>query len=158
MSDIKKISTAFVDNNIALNIFSRKFKQKYINSCIEFLKQFVINKTNKDIIIKDLLRYYKSWDLYALSVLYLKFLGYIFHTGFYDSKIIIKFSQLLLVNISPDPKNRLSIDDIKRLYKDIFFIFFSTINYLELINNFKYKSIPVQKILKEMSVLYTKPS
>ena len=29
-------------------------------------------------------------------------------------------------------------------------------NYLELINNFKYHNIPIKKMKKEMSILYTK--
>ena len=156
LSDIEKISTKYVDNNIALNIFSREFKQNYTNFCIEFLKQF-ISKNDNNKIIKYLLTFYKTWDLYALSILYLKFIGYIFHTGFYDSKIIINFSQLLLINISPDPRNRLSIDNIKSLYKEIFYINESLDNYLELINNFKYDTIPVKKINTELSILY-KPS
>jgi len=154
LSDIKKIVTDYVSNNIALDIFSKKFKLKYANTCIEYLKKFIIK--DKDYIIKELLDYHNSWDLYALSILYLKFFNYMFHNGFYDSKIIIKFSQLLLINISPDPNNRASIDDIKLLYKEIFYMDETTKNYLELINNFKYYNIPIHKIEEELSILYAK--
>ena len=164
-SDIQNIVSEYVSNNIGLNIFSHNFKLQYANACIEYLKQFVTdknnknnknNKTDKNDIIKELLLFYKSWDLYALSILYLKFFGYIFHNGFYDSKIILKFSQLLLINISPDPRKRLSIKNIKLLYKEIFYMNETSKNYLELINNFKYHNIPIKKMKKEMSILYTK--
>jgi len=154
LTDIEKIANDYVDNNIALHIYSNNFKKKYTKSCIDYLKQFV-SKNDKNI-ITNLLGFYKSWDLYALSVLYLKFIGYIFNTGFFDSKIIIKFSQLLLTNISPNPNNRIPIERVNLLYKEIFYMHESTKNYLELINNFKYSSLPVKIMLKNLSALPTK--
>ena len=70
--------------------------------------------------------------------MYLKFLDYLFQDGFFQSKFIIQFSQLLLTNISPDPNNRLSVEDTKHKYREIFYIDESTQNYLTFINNFKY--------------------
>ena len=151
LSDIENIVSEYVSSNIGLNNFSHQFKINYAKSCINYLKKFLINKNDKNFIIKELLSYWKSWDLYALSILYLKFFSYIFHNGFYESKIIVKFSQLLLINISPDPRKRLPIDKIKELYRELFYMNESSKIYLQLINNFHYENFPVNKIKKEQS-------
>ena len=156
ISDIKKIVVNYISTNISLSIFSSEFKKEYVNTCINYFKKFI--NYDKNHIIKNLLKFYKTWDLYALNILYLKFFGYFFHNGFYNSIIIVKLSQLLLINISPNPENRLSISDTIRHYKEIFYINESTVNYLELIQNFKYNSIPIDKMKKQLSVLYAKTS
>jgi hypothetical protein len=63
---------------------------------------------------------------------------------------------LLLTNISPNPNNRIPIERVNLLYKEIFYMHESTKNYLELINNFKYSSLPVKIMLKNLSALPTK--
>ena len=104
--------------------------------CIEFLKKY--ENIPGDIVIKELIQYYKTWDQYSLSILYLKFYKIIFINGFFESKFILNFSQLLLTNISPDPNKRLSLYDTLQKYKDIFFINEKPENYLTLINNLKF--------------------
>tara|TARA_B100001093_G_scaffold384215_1_gene369926 strand:- start:2531 stop:3655 length:1125 start_codon:yes stop_codon:yes gene_type:complete len=151
VSDINKIVSEFVLNNSGLNIFSNHFKKNYLNSCIKFLKQYV-NK-DKNYIINKLLKFYKSWDRYSLSILYLKFLDYLFRDGFFESKFIINFSQLLLNNIAPNPNNRLTIQETKKIYLELFYINETTQNYLTLINNFKYDSIHAEKIKSEINAL-----
>ena len=96
---------------------------------------------NKDIVIEELLKHYKTWDIYALSILYLKFYSILFKNGFFESKFIINFAQLLLLNISPDPNKRLESSEILQKYKDIFFINEKPENYLTLINNLNYEMI-----------------
>ena len=150
-SDIDKIVSEFVSNNAGLNIFSSDFRKNYAEACIRFLKKY--ENVDKNIIIIELLKFYKTWDLYSLSILYLKFLNYLFHDGFFESQFIIRFSQLLLANISPDPNNRLSVEDTKQKYREIFYIDESTQNYLTFINNFKYDNAHAQKIKKEINVL-----
>ena len=150
-SDIDKIVNEYVSNNAGLNIFSNDFRKKYTKLCIKFLKKY--ENMNKDTIINELFKFYKTWDLYSLSILYLKFLNYLFRDGFFQSQFIIQFSQLLLQNISPDPNNRLSVEDTKQKYKEIFYIDESTQNYLTIINNFKYDDAHAQKMKKEIDVL-----
>ena len=104
--------------------------------CIDILKKY--ENVNKNIIIKELLTYYKTWDLYSLSILYLKFYAMLFKNGFLKNKFIINFSQLLLINISPDAKKRLSLSDTIQKYEDIFFINEKLENYLTLIKNLNY--------------------
>ena len=91
--------------------------------------------------IKELKSFYKSWDLYALSIMYLKFFKILFSNGFFESKLIIAFSQLLLTNISPNPKNRLSPKDTLIKYKEIMFINEKPKNYFTLIHNLTYNNV-----------------
>ena len=151
LSDINKIASEFVLNNSGLNIFTKNFRKNYLNSCIKFLKQY--QDRDKNYIINKLLKFYKTWDRYSLSILYLKFLDYLFRDGFFESNFIIKFSQLLLINISPNPNNRFTIEDTKKKYKELFYLDESTQNYLTLINNFKYDSIHAEKIKSEINLL-----
>ena len=135
-SDIEKLVEIYVSNNSGLKIFSDSFKQQYKLMCIEFLKKY--ENIPGDIVIKELIQYYKTWDQYSLSILYLKFYKIIFINGFFESKFILNFSQLLLTNISPVPNKRLSLYDTLQKYKDIFFINEKPENYLTLINNLKF--------------------
>ena len=150
-SDIDKIVSEYVSSNAGLNIFSNDFRKNYAKLCNKFLKQY--ESKNKDYIINELLKYYKTWDLYSLSILYLKFLDYLFRDGFFESQFIIQFSQLLLTNISPNPNNRLSTEDTKKKYIEIFYINETTQNYLTFINNFKYDNTHVQKVKNEINAL-----
>ena len=133
LKDIEDLVETYVTYNSGLQIFSKEFKIRYKNMCIDFLKKY--ENVNKNIIIKELLSYYKTWDFYSLSIMYLKFYTMLFKNGFFENKFIITFSQLLLINISPDPRKRLSISDTLQKYKDIFFINEKPENYLTLIKN-----------------------
>jgi len=136
LKDIENLAEIYVTNNSALFIFSDEFKHNYKLMCINFLKKY--ENMNKDIVIEELLKHYKTWDIYALSILYLKFYSILFKNGFFESKFIINFAQLLLLNISPDPNKRLESSEILQKYKDIFFINEKPENYLTLINNLKF--------------------
>ena len=137
LQDIEDLVETYVLHNSALQIFSKEFKRRYKIMCIDVLKKY--ENVNKNIIIKELLTYYKTWDLYSLSILYLKFYAMLFKNGFFENKFIINFSQLLLINISPDPRKRLLLSDTLLKYKDIFFINEKPENYLILIKNLNYK-------------------
>ena len=69
--------------------------------------------------INKLLKGYSSWDNYALSALYLRIIANFFENRFPDSLFLTKFTQLLLQNLSPDPKERLSFDDTIKSFNDL---------------------------------------
>jgi len=127
---------SYIMNNSVLTIFSDEFKEKYKKTGIEYLKKY--ENLNKHETIKQLLSFYKTWDLYSLSIIYLKFFKILFSDGFFDNKLIITFSQLLLYNISPNTNNRNTIKETLTMYKDIFYINEKPENYFTLINNLKY--------------------
>ena len=106
--ELNELATKYVKENKALNKnFSPWFLKKYKEKCIRQLKKYndmpYMNR------IEYLFGYWETFDNYALSIMYLKFLRYININGFLDNHFIIFFSKLLLKNIDPNPDNRLTI-------------------------------------------------
>ena len=90
------------------------------------MKQF-INKSNI-FVIRELIKYNNTWDMYSLSVLYLKVIykrerDYVERDRYQDStnkSISNILSQLFLLNINPDPRKRLSFEATKKLLYRLF--------------------------------------
>jgi hypothetical protein len=107
-SNVDNIVSELIRNNHILNIFSDSIKQKYYDDGILFLNKF-INKRIDEIILEMIL-YFKSWDNYALSILYLQIIIKIYQSiKNKNNKFIIDFMKLLLKNISFHPNKRLSL-------------------------------------------------
>ncbi len=140
---ISNLVNKYVSNNIGFSGLSNKFKERYIQSTIEFLNKYI--NMNKNDVFAELISFYKTWDLYALSIMYLKFLKVLFIDGFIDSKFIIAFTELLLNNVSPFPYNRPSVAEIQSRYTDIFYINEKPRDYFTLINNISYKNFTKTK-------------
>ena len=96
-------------------------------------------------VIKELITFNKTWDLYALSIMYLKFFKILFLDGFFESKLITSFSQLLLTNISPNPLYRLSPIDTQKNYRALMYINEKPKNYFTLIENLNYDIVKQTK-------------
>ena len=128
---IRDMVNTYVDNNSGLKVFSQNFKDNYKEACITFLSELI----NLDAMsaIKVLLKYYTTWDLYALSIMYLKFLKQLFTNGFFDNSFIIAFSKLLIQNISPNPNDRYDTKKTQVIYSHIFYINEKPSSYLTLI-------------------------
>ena len=106
--ELTDIAEKYVMENKALNKnFSPWFLKKYKEKCIRQLKKY--NEIDYMKRIKHLFNYWETFDNYALSIMYLRFLKYININGFLDNYFIKFFSKLLLKNIDPNPDNRLSI-------------------------------------------------
>ena len=128
IDELKEIAKKCVEGNKALQKnFSPDFLKKYENKCFNQLKKY--NNLPYEKRLKDLIDYWKTFDNYALAVMYLKFLRYINIDGFVDNQFIIFFSKLLLKNIDPNPDNRLSL--IETIHT------FNTFLYQKNINNIK---------------------
>jgi hypothetical protein len=133
-SNIEFIANRFVDANTALNIFSEKFKKDYKIACIKELEKFI--KIPKQKTIDELFNHWPTWDNYSISIIYLKIIDFISQKGFYQNKLIIRLSQVLLDNINPNSKKRKSIDETITLYRDLFYIDENVVNYDLMIDNF----------------------
>jgi serine/threonine protein kinase len=128
---IKNTVNIYVKNNSAFNALSDEFREKYITASINYFTKFI--KFDSATTIIQLLDFFKTWDLYSLSIMYLKFFNKLFKKGYFQNNFIISFSQLLLQNISPFPENRYSPSDTQKKYTDIFFINEKPHNYTILI-------------------------
>ena len=110
-SEIKQIAKVVTKYNIAITKnFSPEFQKKYEELCYNQL--IVYKNTSKSLnkIVQEILRHYKTWDNYGLSMLFLNFFKYFkSENGYIKNDFITLFSELLLKNIHPDPDKRLDI-------------------------------------------------
>ena len=117
--DLNSIIDEYISNNPAFFNFSKNFMKKYKEKCFHQLKYYNRFESNERIL--TILKYWNTWDNYALSILYLKFLRYLNIGGFDNNKFTIYFSQFLLHNINPNPEERLSLDDTKYEFNKFLF-------------------------------------
>ena len=134
--DVKQIAKTYVKHNKGLVSFSAHFHQEYLQACETHLRTYVGQDKKKT--IDRLLAFYPTWDNYALSILYLKTLAFMFPQGFHKNSLILYFSQMLLYNIHPDPAKRYSLAETKQRFKDIFFLEEDVDNYVDFIETFAY--------------------
>jgi hypothetical protein len=113
---ITEIINKFVEN--MTHVFKEQDKQISINNCKQFMEQF-INK-NKFIIIDKLLSYYNTWDNYGVSILYLYLVENIIKGYKTQPRFMRKFQDILYLNVSQNPQNRLSINETILKFKDLF--------------------------------------
>ncbi len=109
---MRTLAKMYTQNNIVLKVFSPSFQKKYEEECYYELSKYI--GKDSDAVINRILKYWPTWDNYALSLLYIKLIYYLIRN---DSGNIIKnefvsfFIELCLQNIHPNPKKRLSIGD-----------------------------------------------
>jgi serine/threonine protein kinase len=123
--------------NKGLFIFSQGFISRYRELAINTYKKYVNMPAEN--IVTELIKNCNTWDNYSLSVLFLSIINCISNEGFTDNKLIKNFSELLLLNIHPNAAKRLSFDDTKKMYKNIFLLDESIAGYESLLNNFDKK-------------------
>ena len=110
--DMRKLARDYTSNNIVLRAFSPSFQKKYEAECYYELSKYI--GKDSDAVIDRILKYWNTWDNFALSLLYIKLIYYLIRN---DSGKVIKnefvsfFIELCLQNIHPNPKKRLSIQD-----------------------------------------------
>ena len=130
------IATLYTKSNSALSIFSPNFRKMYFEDCKKVIERY-IGKPRKEV-ITTLIGMHKTWDNYSLSVMYLKSFRYLFSEGFHRNPMIIHFSQILLLNISPDFGKRLSIEETKKKFSDIFYVDGDVQDYMDLVESVDY--------------------
>jgi serine/threonine protein kinase len=136
LTDIKEISSEYVRNNKALDIFSDEFRGNYLLACETYLTRYV--GMDKQKTIELLFSFNNTWDNYSLSILYLKTFSLMFPRGFHKNTLILYFSQILLYNIHPDPSKRYSLEKTKHLFNDVFYMEGEIDDYIHLLSEFDY--------------------
>ncbi len=134
LEELKNLAKIYVENNKGINkIFSPKFLKRYERSCLDQIKMY--SQIKFDERVKFLMNYWNTWDNYALSVTYLRFLRYLAINGFYENSFIKFMGKLLIQNIHPNPEKRLSLIDSTHTF-----------------NGFLYKEqIDIQSTFEELS-------
>ena len=136
LKSIQKIAKEVTKHNKGLTIFTKKFHEEYEKSCVSALEPY-INKP-VDSTISSLIKNYRTWDNYGLSILYLRLMEFLFGNHFFKNKLIIMFSQLLLLNIHPDPKKRKTLEETIDTYNAIFYKDEQITDYKNLISDLNY--------------------
>lgn len=116
---LKDLATRYTKNNNALVSFSEEFRKQYIDLTYSLLKRY--NKIPFKGRIKYLIRGWTTWDNYSLSILYLKFLYFLTksqNNKALDNNFVKFMSQLLLKNIHPNFKRRLSVINTKKAFDE----------------------------------------
>jgi len=112
LETISNMINLHINVNPCFELFSQNLKNIYFNKCFMFGKDYIdIQGETRDNNIKKLVSGYKTWDNYGVSALYLRILQLSYKNKIPKSTFLIEFTKLLLQNISPDPKDRLSFKD-----------------------------------------------
>ena len=134
-SEVIRVANKSVNNNKTLKIFSDKFVNNFKQLNIQYFLQFK-DKTKKEILEKLITpSIYKTWDNYALSILYLRCFEYIFSNGFTNSSLLLEMSQILLENINPVPSKRNSINETSQKINNLLKLKLSKDNLKGIINS-----------------------
>jgi serine/threonine protein kinase len=119
-ADVEAICETYVNANDALTMFSKGFRTRYLKACIHQCNQWVGMK--RDAACVGLISGWRTWDNYSLSVAYLQIIAFISENGFVDNHIIVKYVEILLMNVHPDPERRKTVTDTKRAFTDMFYM------------------------------------
>jgi hypothetical protein len=90
----------------------------YESSIVTYLQQFLT--MTKEESIQTILKYYKTWDNFSLSIMYLNIIKTIFFKEKKENVFLLNFTGLLIRNINANPEKRLSIEKTKETYKTLF--------------------------------------
>lgn len=145
--DVEEIAELHTEGNRALDAFSAEFKDNFKQLLLMELKGFVGVKRNK--VIKMMLDSHETWDNYSLSVMFLRILTLLFPTDDHKNNLVILFSQILLMNIHPNPSRRLTIQDSQKKFNDIFMMDGDVEGYLNLARNFELSKINTTRRIEQ---------
>ena len=134
---LKKLIDECVDSNTAFTIFSPEFLEKYKQLCFETMEH-LIDKPRK-YVIHECLKFWSTWDNYALSISYFQIIQFISSSGFTSNAFLLSFSKILLGNVHPDPSRRSNYTTTRYAYKSIFYQETSIRDFELLVDNFDFE-------------------
>lgn len=126
-----------VDSNVVFGIFSADFLERYKKTCFETMEH-LIDKPRR-YVIHECLKFWNTWDNYALSMSYFQIIQFISSSGFTSNAFLLSFSKILLGNVHPDPSRRSNYTTTRYEYKSIFYQETSIRDFELLVDNFDFK-------------------
>tara|TARA_Y100001958_G_C21248295_1_gene580817 strand:+ start:4147 stop:5205 length:1059 start_codon:yes stop_codon:yes gene_type:complete len=133
--DIEIIANDFCTSNSSLLFFSPEFYDRYRNSCLFYLKQFI--GIDRDTVINKLIGYWKTWDCFAANTMFIDVFRKVFQKYVHNNKMFVSLMELLVTNISPNPEKRLTPDECIKQFNKCFFLEEDTNNYINLISDLR---------------------
>ena len=134
---LQQLIDEYVDSNTAFTIFSPEFLEKYKKLCFETMEH-LIDKPRK-YVIHECLKFWSTWDNYALSISYFQIIQFISSSGFTSNAFLLSFSKILLKNVHPDPSRRSNYTTTRYEYKSIFYQETSIRDFELLVDNFDFE-------------------
>lgn len=141
---LQQLIEEYVDSNAAFTIFSPEFLEKYKKRCFQTMEH-LIDKPRK-YVIRECLKFWTTWDSYALSISYFQIIKFISSMGFTSNTFLISFSKILVGNVHPDPSRRSNYTTTRYKYKSIFYQETSIREYELLIDNFDFESFKSESV------------
>jgi hypothetical protein len=133
---LQQLIDEYVDSNTAFTIFSPEFLEKYKKLCFVTMEH-LIDKPRK-YVIHECLKFWSTWDNYALSISYFQIIQFISSSGFTSNAFLLSFSKILLKNVHPDPSRRSNYTTTRYEYKSIFYQETSIRDFELLVDNFDF--------------------
>lgn len=159
LEEIRQLCKKYVTENRGLDVFSENFKKEYYKRAVQSLSKYA-DYTSKDTVIAELIQHYKTWDNYSISILYLRILYAIFQGKYPNNSFIVSFSELLTLNIHPNPLKRKSLRDSLKIFHKLFYNSKNPENYMKLLTNFSFDRKIAMKSIKAddtaLEMLYNK--
>jgi len=149
----ERIAEEYVATNKGLQMFSKSFVDDFREACNRrVLDALDVARsdslaTRKRGIIDGLIKSYDTWDNYAISIIYLRYVHLLFASGFPENQFYIQFSQLLLRNIHPDPTMRFSIADTRQRLYELFYLNEDADTYIKMIEDIELDLRDVKTII-----------
>jgi serine/threonine protein kinase len=141
---LQQLIDEYVDSNTAFTIFSPEFLEKYKKLSFEMMEH-LIDKPRK-YVIHECLKFWSTWDNYALSVSYFQIIQFISSSGFTSNAFLLSFSKILLGNVHPDPSRRSNYTTTRYEYKSIFYQETSIRDFELLVDNFDFERFRSESI------------
>jgi serine/threonine protein kinase len=118
--EVELFSMAVMSNNKALDDFSMGFRNMWASACSKYFQQFIGKP--RDVVIETLLSQWKTWDNYALSVMYLRLFQRWHADGYTSNPVFRKLTELFLWGLQPNPVERYTVQKSLSEYNQIFMI------------------------------------
>ena len=152
---LQQLVDEYIDSITAFAIFSPDFLQKYKKLCFKTMEHLVDKP--RSYVIHECLKFWNTWDNYALSMSYFQIIQFISSSGFTSNAFLLSFSRILLGNVHPDPSRRSSYTTTRYAYKSIFYQETSIRDFELLVDNFdfeKFKNESVKESRRNESLFY----
>lgn len=117
--EIMLFSTSIASSNRALDDFSTEFKGLWAADCYLFFVKFL--DMPRDEVITQLLSFWKTWDNYAISAMYMKLMQSWHSSGYTKNWIFGSLMEVFLWGMHPSPAARYtpekSISEYNRVFR-----------------------------------------
>lgn len=115
--NMETIYKFYTNDHSYLRFFSKKYNEQHKNEAYDMMKIYK-NKSFDDAYDR-IITYIDSWDNYSVSLIYIYIIGCITYCFSLNDTITSEIIRLLLINISSNPSNRMSLKVTKNMYENI---------------------------------------